>query len=211
MAFQIRIAPAALHAAAQRQRTIVETVAETAGTLATLATELGEAWEGSASIQALNALDELRTAVGNVSDGAGSSAERLIGVAQVFEALDDGGPASVAVLWDRDRFLKIVGCPTPRPQFPLMVVDNLRIIPEQVRAVAVKCNQVSDTYAETATELNNIVSELGKDWEGKAYNRYAEETGELSSAFKRLSNALDEFADRIKIMATRYEELDNSL
>lgn len=211
MAFQIRITPAALHAAAQRQRTVAETVAETSGILTSLAAELGEAWEGSASIQALNALDELRSVAGNIGDGAGNSAERLMGVAQAFEALDEGGPVSVAVLWDRDRFIKLVGCPMPKPQFPLMVIDNLRIVPEQVRAVAAKCKQVSDTYAETAAELNNMISELGKDWEGKAYNRFAEETGELASAFKRLSNAVDEFADRIRMMATRYEELDNSL
>lgn len=211
MAFQIRITPAALHAAAQRQRTVVETVAETSGILSSLAIELGEAWEGSASILAMNALDELRNAAGNIGDSTGSSAERLTSVAQAFEAMDDGNPVAVAVLWDRDRFIKVLGCPMPRPEFPLMVVDNLRIVPDQVRSVATKCKQVSDTYAETAGELNNLVSDLSKDWEGKAYNRFAEETAELASAFKRLANALDEFADRIRIMANRYEELDNSL
>ena len=209
MAFQIRIAPAALHAAANRCHSIAEKAAEGASELASLGAELADGWDGSASGQALDALQEIRKAVDGLAEATHGGAKKLEGVAQAFEALDGGGSPVFAV--DVSRLHIMVGCPMPTPQFVLNVVDNLRIIPDQVRAVADRLVQVSERFVQTGAMLNQTVDSLGGDWEGRAYTRFTEDMVELVDSYRQVSMKIDDYANRIRMIADRYEELDETL
>lgn len=209
MAFQIRISPDALRAAAERQKSVLSTIDETKSKMTAMISMLNQAWDGGASSQAIGTLEELRNLAGNLGEGANGGANKLESIAQAFEALDDGEDSPfVAVRFD-DRITQLVGCPAPRPNFPLVFSGSLRIVPDQVRNVATQCKQLTEVYVGIVDELRNSLNTLEGEWEGKSFLKFANECEELIKAFKRMANVLEEFADRIRTVATRYEEIDN--
>lgn len=209
MAFQIRISPAAVRAAAQRNHAIAEIIENTASELSALAAELGDSWDGGASIQTIDSLQEIRAAVGRVADGVHDSAEMLNGVAEAFESLDGGSAAFSAVGIIKPRYM--VGCPAPRPVFALGVNESLRIMPEQVRIVAHKLRERAEMFAKTGNDYRATISALANDWEGNAYVRFADAATELAGAFPQIVELLDELSSQIITIANRYEELDEAL
>lgn len=206
MAFQIRINPAALHAAANREKVIAETVHEAAAKLSMLSAKLGDAWDGGASEAAIDSLHQIRSGANNVGEGADSGAERISSIANAFAALDGGtGVGSIKPLPTG-----LIPMPPINP-FTLVVSDSLRIVPDQVREIGAECRIVSDTLMQSAMELTELVSNLASDWEGASYNRFADDTAQLVAAFREAAQGLEEYANEIITAATRYEELDASL
>lgn len=208
MALQIRIVPVALHEAAQRQKSIIQTMSEASDQLGALAAELGDAWEGSASVQALNSLDDLRKAAGDIYEAGSDSHEKLSQIAKAFESVDDGDTIGIRVLPYDNRMKVLTLLPS---NFPFMISDNLRIVPDQVRSVAEECKKLAETYRQLSADTLAMLSDLEKNWEGNSYNRFADQTNDISEAFQKLGDSLQEFAERITLIANRYEELDNML
>lgn len=208
MAGQIRITPDALYAAAQRNHTVAETIVETTEHFSALLSQLNAAWDGSASIPVLNAMEDLRSMTKNIADGTFKASDKLREVASAFESCDEGGGfrGVAGILADIGQII----LPGFSP-FPPMIQDSIRIVPDEVRAVASECKQIAARFANTASELRGMVSELADSWEGRSYDRFAEQTYDLAEGFIRLADATDEYAERISRMATLYEQLDASL
>lgn len=208
MAFQIRISPDGVRAVSQHQYTIAEEASNAASKLSGLTAELGDAWDGGASGQVIASLHEICKIAENIIDGVRCSAEKLTGVAQAFETFDGGGsPFLISAI----NKLPMVGCPAPMPQLTFGIAGGLRIVPEQVRGVAVGIKHVAEIYAEAGHNISSSIDQLSNEWEGNAYSSYAMEAEELVNSFEQMVNTLDEYAGRIGEMATRYEELDASL
>ncbi|MGM9603388.1 MAG: WXG100 family type VII secretion target [Faecousia sp.] len=205
----IRISPDALRAAAERQRNILSAVDETKTKMTSMTSELDQAWNGGASVQAIHTLQDLRKAADSIFDGLQDGASMLDGIAQAFEALDDGENSPLIAIRLDDRFNQRLGCPAPGPIFSLAFSGQLRIEPDQVRDVAAQCNQIAEEYVGKANELQNSLSTLESDWQGKSFTRFANMSTKLIGAFKEISEALNEFANKIRNAANRYEEIDN--
>lgn len=202
----ILISPDALRAAAERQRTIVDNVDETIGRITSMTSELDEAWDGGASVQAVEVLQGLRISANGIRDGLQDGVSMLGGLAEAFEALDDGGlPLAVSVRFDSTKVLPGV----PHPFFTLAFSGQLRIEPDQVRDVAAQCEQIAEVYLAKANDLQNSLNTLESSWQGKSFNKFVATSTEQIDAMQKVSEALTEFADRIRNAANRYEEIDN--
>lgn len=214
MAYQIRISPNALRASAERALTVTAAVDDATAVISQLVTELNAAWDGGASQQALEDLRRIRENIADIGQGTNGTAQKLKEVAEVFEKLDDAiaGPVAVPM---HPQIINMVGAIMKKPiwidQLNWFVANTLRIVPDEVRQVSVKCRQVSDELQGTAMQLSEMVDNLAGEWEGKSYNRFASDTKEMVAGFKRSAESLEAFANTIAKAADRYEALDNSL
>lgn len=206
MSLQIRISSDALRSAAERQRVIQAGLDETTDTLGTQISQLRQAWEGNAGLQAAEILEELKKHAVKLLDATAYGASKLTGFCEMFEAIDKGEQISAFV--SKFDVLHIVGCPRPT-LFPFYLPGNVRIVPEELRVVATQCSTIAATYTEKADELRDLLNKLQNEWEGNAFNKYSEETLDLIAEFTKMADAIMEFADRIRTAALRYEEIDN--
>lgn len=203
---QIRVSPDALRNVAKRQENIINSIAEDTTKIGNLTNQLGEAWEGASGAQAQNALEEIRTCIKKVVDGAGDCTRKLVSVAEAFESIDDG-----------ENILAIKKFPTgfiPMPIRPTLVLSRpgmVRIDPDRVRDIAEQCKIISALISENSNAYSDSIEDLSNDWEGKSYVKYEEETREVIEALREIEDAMAEFISRIVNAANRYEEIDNSL
>ena len=209
MAFQIRITPGAVRAAAQEYHRLSEVTEETTVRLSALSAELADGWEGGSSRQVLDAFQELRTISKHISHALEGSTFKLQHTADAFEALDgNASPMMAARSWDA---VSLMRRPLPLRDLMLGVSDMLRIVPDQVRSVAAKMEDISGLFRQSCEEIRRRTVELSNDWEGNAFNRFALEMDEISDAFLQLSDGSEELARVINEVAARYEALDDSL
>lgn len=211
MAYQIRISPNALRAAAERHLTVTAAVDEATARLSNLVTALNAAWDGGASNEALSTMREIREAIANISEGTAGHADKLKRIAEAFEALDESGtPSGIAIMTDF-TLPPLVGPGGMLRKFNWFLQNTLRIVPDEVRQVADQCRHISNELQETAHKLKADVDGLAADWEGRSYDRFAAQSHEMIAAFRHGAERLDQFADTIARAADRYEALDNSL
>jgi len=171
-----------------------------------LVASLEEAWEGGSSLVAIDSLNDLRKHIDELGEGTNDGANKLEGFAALFEALDDGEltPFAFARRLDVTRFMAHI----IRPLIPFKFTENLRIIPEQVYTVATECNEISEVMSAKVAELRESLNTLESEWDGKSFVKFSEETTELAEAFTKMAEALEDFSDRIRTVASRYEEID---
>lgn len=205
---QIRVSPDVLRSVAKEQENIINNIAQETSKINDIGHQLGEAWEGASGAQAQNALEEIRTGIKRILEGAGDSARKLVSIADAFESIDSG-----------EKVLAIKQF-HPRPGvIPMPVMPNLilsmpgmvRIDPDRVRDIAEQCKAVSITISENSSAFSDSVKNLANDWEGKSYAKYEDETIEIIKALREIEEAIAEFISRIVKAANRYEEIDNSL
>lgn len=204
----IRINLTALRAAAERNQKVAQTVDETRVRINEMVARLDSAWDGGASGRAIDGLQELGRQAGKIWEGCEGTTQKLSGVADAFESVDSG----VSILHALDtKIWSLVGCPNPFAEAILAVLGQLRIEPDEVRAVGAGCKEVADIYADTAADLRTMLGELLGEWEGRSAARFEEETYGLINAFIEMHDALTDYADNLFNAAERYEELDNML
>lgn len=206
---QIRVNPDALRAAAEQQRTIGAAIDGALSTLQGISGELAGVWEGMGANSALTSLEEVKNGVGHATEIIEEGSQQLEGIAQMFESIDEGESPFIALRFDPARFValkKIVAI--PRAFFSTGVV---RIDPDQVRALASSCNQVVQILDDAAGSYRTMVSSLSDNWEGNSHNKFVSEAEDVIVGVNNLREALQEIATRMRVAATRYEELDNSL
>ena len=207
MAIQIRVSPDGLRAAAERQRTIANMVQEINGRMGNLSSALNAAWDGSASQQALGAMVELRDATQAIAECIESGATKLNDLAQAFEFLDEGKSGAIPIVAKLD--LKQFPMLTGTLRDILNFTGVVRIVPDEVRAVAGNLEDVCAEIVDALGRLRQNADALAGEWEGRAYQKYQVETEELAAGMKQVVKSVEEFADRIRFAATRYEEIDN--
>lgn len=210
MAFQIRINPQALRAVAQRRVKVRETVEESSEKLIQMRERLNAAWDGNASDDALQALDELINAIRGMTDGTQSTADLLSGIAGIFEELDEhfeAGPFAVARIVPIHDILRI----PVRPNILLRLLNSLRIIPDEVRVSADMGREVANSLMEVNAELLNQIQSLEEVWEGRSFDRFSEESRELAEGFREVSEALDELCRKLHNAADVYEKIDSQM
>lgn len=203
---QIRISLEVIRSAAARHQEVQSTVNEASERIEMMLSRLNDAWDGGASQQALGQLQELRDSINEIGEGTGRNANWLDSIANAFEQLDAGVPLAVS-RWMDTRLLKTIAL----EEMLLRLVGNLRIIPDEVREVADEGRHVSAMLKEAAHNLRAQLDELANSWEGRSYNRFADESRMLIDSFEGVSEQMENYARRLNIAADRYEELDNSL
>ena len=97
MSFQIRINPQALRAAAQRRAQVQEATRECTAQLENMRNRLNAAWDGGASNQALESMDDIIESVKSLAEGTDVTANVLQAIASMFEELDETLSAGSAV------------------------------------------------------------------------------------------------------------------
>lgn len=209
--FQIRVVPDALRGAADRFIGVLNVAGEAQDRVDSLIARLNEAWDGPASMKALQNFRELHSHTGDLYDGAKGLATKLQQIAETFETVDGGRPSIMQFVTVVERLQGLGAAARLLAGIENIFGGSLRIVPDEVRSVAQECKQLSDSLASAAGEVNDIRADLANGWEGKSYDRFSNEADELRSAYKQYANALDQFADTIMVAANRYEELDNSL
>ena len=203
---QIRVSPDVLRSVANQQEEIINNIAEETSKINDLGNQLGEAWEGASGSQALNALEEIRSEIKKILDGAGESVRKLISVADAFESIDSGETA-FAIRRFPNGYI-----PMPiKPSFIFSMPGMVRIDPDRVHEIAEQCKVVSSAISEYSVAFSDSIKNLANDWEGKAYVKYNDETREIINALRAIEEVMAEFISRIVNAANRYEEIDNSL
>lgn len=203
---QIRVSPDALRSVAKQQESIINNIAEETSKINDIGNQLAEAWDGASGAQAHNALEEIRTGIKKILEGAGDSAKKLVSVADAFESIDSG-----------ENVLAIKKFPTGfvpmpiRPNLILSMPGLVRIDPDRVRDIAEQCKVVLTSVSDNASAFADSIKGLADDWEGRSYAKYEDETTEIIKALREVEDGLSEFISRIVTAANRYEEIDNSL
>lgn len=209
MSFQIRIVPEELRAAAERERNIQKAVEEIKAKMTNQVRSLDQAWDGGASRAAISNLESIKNRMDDLLQGLYSGARMLDGVANAFEALDDNPEAPESPFVALPHFSIrdfVIGC--PKPDFSIVLNGRLRIIPERVREIGRECKQIAEMSLKEASALQASLNTLAENWEGNSFRKYADESEDLMAAFKNMANSMDEFGDKITLIANRYEDLD---
>lgn len=208
MAIQIRISPDAMRASATRQKSIAQKVYEINDRMGNLSSQLNAAWDGGASVQALGNLAELRDSAKDAAQFLDAGAEKLMNIAQAFEALDDGGTPTI-MPFDINNFPLLKAIPGIAIEWILNFSGTVRIVPEEVREVGKELDVTANMVKDVAAQLTKHVKTLESEWDGRACDRYCAEMREDITSLKILASKLDDFAARVIKAANRYEEIDN--
>lgn len=212
MAYQIRVVPSELRAAANQQREVLSELRESVATLDSLRAQLDEAWDGQSGAAAVRLMLDLRRFLKEIAEGAvEDSAKSLDHVANCFESIDENGVMPpVMPRPDLDEILK-----TPDyngfASAILGVIQNLRIIPEQVYQVSKQCDAQANKVQEQATQYMGISRGLAESWEGKAYDRYIDMAEQVYVGLNHIAQAITEYSQKIHNVAKYIEQVDNSL
>ena len=191
---------------ANRQENIINNIDEGIAKLGDLTNQLRDAWEGASGAQAYNALEQISSVIKRIVDGVGECTEKLVGVAEAFESIDNG-ENGIAI---RKPSLGFIPMPI-RPNFVLSMPGMVRIDPDRVRDIAKQCKDISVSISENTDAFFDCIEELSNDWEGRSYVKYEEDAREVIKALRETEDAMEEFISRIMNAANRYEEIDNSL
>lgn len=209
----IRIDLEAVMATAQRNAQVNNVVEDTTARMDNLIAHLNEVWDGGASEQALDSFRDLRRKAAELGEANRENNDVIMRFADAFKALDEAMPVGIKIpvsSW----VTKIPGMDLgwgKLPRLILQMIQTVRVIPEEVRAIAGEVKEIAQVYEATAMDLRDRKNELMNSWEGRSAQRYANDTEELVRGFLGMAESLDEFAQKLFVSADRYEELDESL
>lgn len=208
MAVQIRVVPDALREAADKQSGFANKMEELGQSIQSVISILDQAWDGTASRVLLESLQEVKKSSESTQECMKENAEKIRSVAQAFEAIDDNETGFTPI---RAVEFQLLRCPRPSIIGNLVLKENsIRIIPEDVRAAAVRCSDVSQEYMDVRVMLQQSIEELKGNWEGNSYVKYSTECNEILSNLSEIDDVLSEISSKMRIAAMRYEEIDNS-
>lgn len=216
MAFQIRVSPDALRQSAEEILAVLNESEDFEQQINMASTQLEEAWTGPAGTNAVNLLRRLGEPLVRGKEALNEGANMLRAIAQRFEEIDNGeGPFLVAKI---DPRIFIMLGPDGKSPFGRDLIANfklssgvIQVVPEQVRAASERCRALSERAKDLSAQVERISVNLQNDWEGNAYNRFSNDFSECKKFYIHFSEALDEFAAKIRFAADRYEEIDNML
>ena len=206
MAYQIRVSPDALRAAAVHQREISARVSDIRADVGALTKWLDGAWDGNASNQAIEGLFRLQRTLAEVAEVIDQRSELLRQMAQSFENAEN------CVI-----YRAVVSSIRPAT-FRLGLSFNasfsgtaVRISPDEVRTVAKRIHNEAQELRDVSRMLVSHMRALEGDWDGRACRKFCQDIDVLAEGVEFLSNEVEEFAHKIHFAAARFEEMDNSL
>lgn len=208
MAVQIRIVPEGLRDVALKQRDIVSRVEELGNRLKQLVIVVDEAWDGNSSNILQESLENVANATVKLGETMNQNISRIDDVVNAMEAIDSDTPIFRGKI---NIPSTIVVC--PRPSFLDTISwkeDRIRIIPEEIVNAATRCREASEEYMEIKQLLQNSVTELEQHWEGNSYNKYRTECEEIINNMESFHQTLSEISSKMRVVALRFEELDNN-
>ena len=203
---QIRISPDKMRDIAGEQQTLMNDVEKSSTVLDEVENRLREAWVGVAGEQMLSIVQTCQRGTQELSEELGESAQELTQIAQAFEAVDTLSTAPLGFLNRKPGFIPI------KPMildFIFAQAGEIRILPEEVRQVAVLCRRESDKLSETKQMFRVTINKLRDIWEGNACNKYMDTIEDVLKAFDEVTESLEEMAEKMVMASNRYEEVDN--
>lgn len=208
MALQIRINPDRVREIANNQKVINNKADEVSAKLKECTARLDNAWDGVASEEAIQVIEKMISASRNLAEDIAESAQRLTSVANAFERVDEGAPSAVALI----PFKFKPGYITINPNLIVwrpVAGQMVRIIPDEVRSIARRLQKISSQYNELIDEFFGTVSAVSDVWEGRAHQKYLDETAEFKAGAAEFADTLMGFSERLIATAARFEEIDN--
>lgn len=207
MGVQIRIVPEVLNETADKYRMMSNQIDETQSELSKTIHNIDMAWEGITSQKMRDSLSEIMNVLENIQEYYDNNFDKLHGIVQVFEALDNDEPIMRIDKLDR----VILGKAMPKPDLSFSwKEDRLRIIPDEIQVAAERCRSIANTYAELEDMTRDTLYDLEANWEGNAYDKFRAEADGIEGVLRGVQENLMEVADKMSRAATRYEEWDNS-
>lgn len=214
MAHQIRINPNALRAAASRQREIGEMVQEIRLILRNQAARLDMAWDSNSSSRAVNALMSSAAAVGHIGEAIAENSRKIDSVADIFENADKNASGSNGPRLNPDiinEAAQLTRRSGLASGLSITAEDGLSVDTQALRVVSSRCDDAADRLWDLSRNLESLMDTLAADWEGRAYDRFAQDTQIMTDSLRRCTESLRETADQISYAAYRYEEMDAAL
>ncbi|MBQ7544323.1 MAG: WXG100 family type VII secretion target [Synergistaceae bacterium] len=86
------------------------------------------------------------------------------------------------------------------------MADTILLTPEELEDNAAQLNQMADKNDEVVTTLDGVVNGLLSGWEGDAQAAFVESFTKKKDVFKRLSEDMRNFANRIKTFASHMRD-----
>ena len=212
MSVQIRIIPEEVRNIASTQKTIAETIGNNVKELSNASSVLSNAWDSAAALQMMNIIEQIEEVLKSLNDQVFEGASGLVEIANLFESIDANLDASVSVAKRIDPILAIKKCPLVGAiAWDTSSSGTIRIIPDDVRHVGELCNRVSTECQDIMGQWNSTFEQLQSVWEGNAANKYYSTSREVEEGLRDVSAAMDELANRLRMIADRYEEIDNMM
>lgn len=217
MAFQIRVVPDVLRQSAEHIDQIINDNEQLYTRIKVITSKLDESWDGTASEYMIQQLHELLAYSNQTNEAFFESRSVLEAIAQAFENIDNSngeestGVAKFKMTQEMKEQIKrmshIVG---PGGQLKISS-GNIRVVPDGLREAAQEAHQMIDMSNDIADRIDKVLSELQSSWEGNAFNRFSDNFIQLKKFYIALNDSLEEFAQKVNMVANKYEEIDNML
>lgn len=204
----IKVSPEILRNSSQRVEVISNETEGWYDRIKSLAHHLKDIWFGPGGEMAFESVIELLQYVNECRDALKENGDTLLNIAQAFEAVDSEKPAvafKTGVI--------------PMPHVELKLISNgfmqssgmIHIEPDEVRQIANELNKVADNIRNAYSDLKKTRNELKSEWQGRAAEKFMDNFIEISRAFPKLADAINDVTNNIIIAANHYEEIDNML
>lgn len=211
MSVQIKIIPEEVRNIASTQQNIAETIGNNVEQLTSATSLLSSAWDSATASQMIELIEQIENALKSVNKQAFDGASGLVEIANLFESIDGNLDAPFGVVKRIDS-VNMLKCPSVGGiSWNTSSFGTIRIIPEDVRHVGELCNRVSTECQDIADQWNSTLEQLQPVWEGNAANKYYATCREVGSGLQDIREAADELANKLHLIADRYEEIDNML
>lgn len=210
MAFQIRVVPDALRQSSEQIDQIISENDQIYSRLKVITSKLDDSWDGTASEFMVKQVRDLIQYPNKAKEGFEESKQVLQNVVQAFEDIDNGeGKKLVAIKLDPNHFIKVGPDGNPFSGKLPLASGHIRVIPDGLREAAHEAQSVTDITNEISTRIDKVLSDLQSSWEGKAYNKFSDRFSQIREVYNQLTDALEQFSQRVIAAANRYEEIDN--
>lgn len=212
MAFQIRVVPDALRQSAEQMEQIKNENDQIYTRIKVISSKVDQSWDGTASEYMIEQLQELIQYPNKAEEEFERGRQVLQTIAQAFENIDDGENTPLIAVKIDPAVIAIVGPGGSLFGKPLPLSSgHIRVVPDGLREAAHEAQAVIEMSNEISGRIDKVLSELQSSWEGRACNRFSDNFIQLKEIYNHLTNALEEFSQKVNMAANRYEEIDNLL
>lgn len=160
-------------------------------------------------------LNELIQYPNRAREGFEEGRHVLQSIADAFENIDNSENESNAVSI-KTQIINQIPNLGPGGQNPFskplpLSAGSIRVIPDGLREAAHEAQDIIEMSNEISSRISKVISDLQSSWEGRAYDRFSDEFIQIKEIYIHLSDALEEFSQKVIAAANRYEEIDNLL
>lgn len=215
MAQQIRVSINDLRQSANELKSLQNSCIDLFEQMKSVSGKIDAAWDGAASNGLIDSFQDVAAQYQNLGEALEGGAQQLVGIADAFQEIEGSASSffsfhkfsDIALVVQKVQQLMDIGTIIGA----VLAGNVIRVVPEELRAAASECQQISSATKELDSRTSSVINQLRSTWEGRAADRFGESMEEVLHATRTLADTVEEYGNKIRTAAQRYEEVDSNL